>query len=355
MNLQFPQFGCHNQLIGTHYFWHSEDMEFSALLNSYPGSYIVQSFSHSVITAFIVEIAIKAWGIRNPAVRQRFLLVIILFPIFSFPFYQIINPHRSSIYFRLNALLDSSRWLDMELWGVVPIRYGFLLMFFLTAVIFFFQELVPILRHTYESRGSEISGERAEEHPMMAQVLEDLPVEKADIFVLEDDDMVLFSTTGRKGSIYLSSGLLGILDREQVRAAVAHEFAHVMRSRRPFLVVMFLLRIVMFYNPVVLLEFRRIVQEDEKICDDFAVSLTRNPLALADALRKLYITDEEEKPGKPINIVNEMEDLELYSHRLNILSRITRLGKGYANTGDKGWFAIVLTLVVVLVMNYFIV
>jgi hypothetical protein len=50
-----------------------------------------------------------------------------------------------------------------------------------------------------------------------------------------------------------------------------------------------------------------------------------------------------------------MEDLELYSHRLNILSRITRLVKGYANTGDKGWFAIVLTIVVVLVMNYFIV
>ena len=190
---------------------------------------------------------------------------------------------------------------------------------------------------------------------MMAQVLEDLPVEKADIFVLEDDDVVLFSTTGRKGSIFLSSGFLGILGREQVRAAVAHEFAHVIRSRRPFLVIMFLLRIVMFYNPVVLLEFRRIVQEDEKICDDFAVSLTRNPLALADALRKLYITDEEEKSGKPINIMNDMEDLELYSHRLNILSRITRLGKGYANTGDKGWFAIVLTLVVVLVMNYFIV
>ena len=213
-------------------------MEFSALLNSYPGSYIVQSFSHSVIAAFIVEIAIKAWGIRNPAVRQRFLLVIIIFPIFSFPVYQIINPQRSSISFRLNALLDSSRWLDMELWGVVPVRYGFFLVFFLTAVIFFFQELVPILRHTYASRGSEISGERAEEHPGIAQALKDLPVEKADIFVLEDDDVVLFSTTGRKGSIYLSSGLLGDLDREQVRVAVAHEFAHVIRSRRPFLVIL---------------------------------------------------------------------------------------------------------------------
>lgn len=330
-------------------------MEFSALLNSYPGSYIVQSVSHSVIAAILVEIAINAWGIRNPTVRQRFLLIVIIFPVFSFPVYQIINPQRSSIYFRLSALLDSSRWLDMELWGVVPIRYGFLLMFFLTAVIFFFQELIPILRHAYESRGSELSGERAEAHSTISQVLQDLPVGMADIFVLEDEDVVLFSTTGRKGSIYLSSGLLRILDREQVRAAVAHEFAHVIRSRRPLLVIMFLLRIIMFYNPVVLMEFRRIVQEDEKICDDFAVSLTRNPRALAAALRKLYITDEEGKQAKGKNIMNEMEDLELYSHRLNIESRITRLEKGYADTGDQGWFAIVLTLAVVFVLNYFIV
>jgi Zn-dependent protease with chaperone function len=330
-------------------------MEFSAFLNSYPGSYIVQSFSHSVITAVIVEIAIKAWRIRNPTVRQRLLLIVIIVPIFSFPVYQLINPQRGSVYFRLDALLDSGRWIDMELWGVVPIRYGFLLMFFLTAVIFFFQELVPILRHTYESSGSGLSGERAEGQPLVAQVLKDLPVEKADIFLLEDEDVILFSTTGRKGSIYLSSGLLRVLDKEQVRAAVAHEFAHVIRSRRPLLVVMFLLRILMFFNPVVLMEFRRIVQEDEKICDDFAVSLTRNPLSLAESLRKLYLAENEEKPGKAKDIMSEMEALEVYSHRLNIESRITRLEKGYANTGDSGWFATALTLAVALVINYFIV
>lgn len=330
-------------------------MEFSAFLNSYPGSYIVQSFSHSVITAFIAEIAIKAWRIRNPAVRQRLLLIVIVVPIFSFPVYQLINPQRGSVYFRLDALLDGSRWIDMELWGVVPIRYGFLLMFILTAVIFFFQELVPILRHTYESSGSGVSGERAEGHTLLAQALKDLPVEKADVFLLEDEDVILFSTTGRKGSIYLSSGLLRILDREQVRAAVAHEFAHVLRSRRPLLVVIFLLRILMFFNPVILMEFRRIIQEDEKICDDYAVSLTRNPLALSESLRKLYLDEEESKPGKAKDIMSEMEALEGYSHRLNIESRIARLEKGYANTGGKGWFAFALTLAVALVMNYFIV
>jgi len=353
--LQFSQLGCHNQLVGTHYFWHSEDMEFSALLNSYPGSYIVQSFYHSVIAAAVVEIAIKAWGIRNPRVRQRLLLIVIIFPVFSFPAYQIINPQRSSVSFRLESLFDSSRWLDMELLGLVPIRYGFFLMLFLTAVIFFFQELVPILRHTYETKGSEISGVQAGEQSPGAEAWKDLPVEKANIFILEEDDVILFSTTGKNGAIYLSSGLLHVLDKEQVRAAVAHEFAHVMRSRRPLLVVLFLFRVLMFFNPVVLMEFRRIVQEDEKICDDFAVSLTRNPNALADALRKLYLVEEEGTQGKTKTLMNEMESLELYSHRLNIKSRITRLEKWVANAGDKGWFATCCAILVVLVMNYFIV
>jgi Zn-dependent protease with chaperone function len=231
----------------------------------------------------------------------------------------------------------------------------FFLMLFLTAVIFFFQELVPILRHTYESKGHGIPGERAEEHPLTDLAWKDLPVEKTEVFVLQDDGVALFSTTGKKGSIYLSSGLLHVLDREQLRAAVAHEFAHVMRSRQPLLVILFLFRILLFSNPIVLMEFRRIVQEDEKICDDFAVSLTRNPNALAGALRKLYLVEEEGTQGKPKTLMNEMEALESYSHRLNIESRIGRLEKGTANAGDQSWFATVLAIAVVLVMNYFIV
>ena len=331
-------------------------MGISAFLNSYLGSYIVQSFFHSVIAAIVVEIAIKAWGIRNPKVRQRLLLIVVIFPIFSYPAYQIINPQRSSVYFRLESLFDSSRWLNMELWSLIPIRYGFILLLLLTAIIFLFQELVPILRHTFETMGSGMSGVRADEHSPEAEAWNDLPVQKADIFILEDDNVVLLSTTGKKGSIYLSSGLLQVLDRDQVRAAIAHEFAHVMRSKQPLLVILFLFRIVMFYNPVILMEFRRIIQEDEKICDDIAVSLTHNPNALASALRKLYISGEEDEvEGRKKNLMSEMEDLERFSHKLNIESRIARLERSATHAGEKNWFAMVLVIVVVLVMNYFIV
>jgi hypothetical protein len=53
--------------------------------------------------------------------------------------------------------------------------------------------------------------------------------------------------------------------------------------------------------------------------------------------------------------MNEMESLELYSHRLNIESRIARLEKEAANAGDTGWFATGCAILVVLAMNYFVV
>ena len=327
-----------------------------AFLDAYPGLYLIQSFVHSVITAAVIEIAIKTWEIRNPLVRQRFLLIAVVFPVFSFPLYQAINPERTSPYFRFGALFDSSRWMQVEPWGVVAIIPVCLLVVFLvTFLVFFFQEFVPIVRFAFQSKQHRQAGVRGEENPVVREAIERLPGEKPDVFLLDDEDVVLFSTTGKKGAIYLSHGLLQVLPADQVRAAIAHEYAHVERGRRPFLLLIFLIRILAFFNPIALMEFRRVIQDDEKICDDVATSLTGNPSALANALRKLYLSGENQAPGKGKTIMEDMEALETYSHRLNIESRIARLEKGYALPQNRKWSVIALTLAVVLVLNYFVV
>lgn len=328
-----------------------------AFLDSYPGAYIVQSFLHSAVAAALVEVALRVWEFRSPVLRQRFLLIAAVFPVFSFPLFQAFNPERMSLTFRMGALLDSARWLHLKPWGIAPVAVIVLfLLFLVTTLVFLFQEFIPVVRHTFEKRPSGKAGGRSgADDPAVQRAVGTLPGDRPELFVLAGEDLVLFSTTGKSGAVYVSEGLLRALPEEQVQAAVAHEYAHVLRGRRPVLLVLFLLRAVMFFNPVILMQFRRIVQEDEKICDDFAVSLTRNPNALADALRKLYITGEEGAQGKTKNLMSEMEALELYSHRLNIESRIARLEQGAPQAGDKGWFAIVLAIMVVLVMNYFIV
>lgn len=331
--------------------------EFLRFLGSVPGHYVTQSFLHSLVAAAVVEIAIKNWKIENPSARQNFLLIVIVFPIFSYPLFQLANPARGSVYFRMGALFDSGRWLNMEVLGVVPLGAGLLLIFALTTLVFLFQELLPIARHAFAARRSDFGGAaiRPGDDPAIVSALEPLPGKKPPVLVLEDEDCIIFSTTGRKAAVYVSTGLLDILTVEQLRAALAHEIAHVVRSRRPFLVTVFVLRILMFFNPVALVEFRRSVQEDEKICDEMAVSGTGRPAVLADTLRKLYLGAEDGETadsGKGPNAVGRMED---YSHRLNIESRISRLEEAGGEDAGSRWLGLALALLAVGAINYFVV
>lgn len=329
-------------------------MDLSRFFDSYSGSYATQAFFHSAVAGAIVEIALKSWKIRSPSNRQKFLMLSVVFPIFSFPLFQALNPSRGSVYFRLGALFDSGRWLNVELPGSIPLGALLLLVFFMTSLVFFFQELIPVLRHAFAS-GNPASGEiREGDDPAILEALEKLPVEKPDVYVLDEEDPLIFSSTGRKGSVFLSSGLIGFLTVEQLQAALAHEIAHVLRSRRPYMVIVFLLRIAMFFNPFVLLQFRRSVQDDEKICDEIAVSLTGKPLVLAGTLKRLYLPQEDGQGDSPGD-ASVTAKLEEYSHRLNIESRIGRLEKGYERGAGGDWLPFAAVLAAIAAINYYVV
>lgn len=317
--------------------------------------YLVQSFFHSLIAALVVDTALQAWNIEGPVVRQRFRLIVIIIPLISFPLYQLLNPARSGLTFRLDALLDANRWLNIEVWGVVPVGLFFFLFLGFATAVFLFQEMVPIVRHAFASK--DVAAERTRPAPgsPVARALEALPGEKPDVFILDDDEFVLFSVTGRRPAVFLSSGLVRALTVEQLRAAMAHEIGHIRRSRRPLLAAVFLLRMLLFFNPVALMEFRRIVQEEEKICDDVAVAMTGNRAALAEVLEKFYYTDDEENPVPMQDAPGLRDRLEEYSHTMLIESRITRLAADPARQEGRRLPVFFLTLATVLFINYFVV
>lgn len=326
----------------------------SAIFNSWPGMYLVQSFLHSLIAAFIVDTALIAWKIESPVMRQRFRLMVIITPLVSFPFYQIITPDRGSALFRLEALFDFVRWLNLEIWGVIPVGALFLLFLVFTAVIFVIQEMFPIIRHSISSDGPELSESPPEPGSPVARALESIPGQKPDVFILDDDEPVIFSSTGREPAVFLSRGLIGSLSGEELAAALAHEIGHIGRSRRPLMVLVFLLRILMFYNPIILMEFRRIVQEEEKICDDVAATLTGNRSALAGALRKFYYSDAGDQHHTMPDTPRLRDRIEEYSHTMLIESRITRLEEPPA-PAMKGSVAFIIVLVTILSINYYLV
>lgn len=333
-------------------------------LNSYIGMYLTQSVFHSAVAAVLADCCIIAWGITAPARRQALRIGVILLPIAAFPLYQMINPERGNIYFRLDTLMDSSGWLLMKLWGRVPVIAFFIAVLLFTILVFLLQELIPIIRHTAEAaggnerrdeEGSQEDEELSDSYDIsILKALEGIPGENPEVIVIDDEDLVIFSSTGRVPAVYVSTGLIDGLDGDQLRGAVAHEIAHIRRTRRPVLTFLFVFRVLMFFNPVALFEFRRAVQDEEEICDQEAVRATGNPLALSSALEKFL---ESHDPGHEHGQARDIGD---YSHDMLLKKRVARLtAQGHGGVSfsdvDAGRFSLPVFVICTLTMNYFIV
>ena len=147
---------------------------------------------------------------------------------------------------------------------------------------------------------------------------------------------------------------VALLTPEQVRAAFAHEVAHIARNRRPLLMAVFVLRVLMFFNPVSLVKFRQAVRDEEKICDDIAVNLTGDPKALAGALEKFLHQGAEVPDLQHQKLHAFTSSLEERNNNLHLESRIKRLRQGPPEPGGRVW-PLGAALAVTAVLNYFIV
>jgi len=329
-----------------------------SFLNSYSGMWVVQSVMHSLLAMIIISLAVRAWRIETPLVKQRFYFLVVLAPTVSYQLFQAVDPDRGSVGFRSGALFDSMRWLNLELMGAVPFGSLLVLVLVLTSVVFLFQELLPVLKQTFSRRMPELEYAVSVPDPRIKEAMEGLPGEKPEVHVLSEDELLLFSRVGRSPAIFLSTGLLNGLAPDELRAALAHEMAHIKRARRPTLVLIFVLRVLMFFNPVILLEFRRIVQEEEKICDDRSTLITGNPQALAKTLSRFHYPAEDAPKGlSRITAIGGM--LEKYSHNFLIDSRIKRLsglpdGRA-AGKPERHFFKLFLTFLAILSLSYFVV
>lgn len=332
-------------------------MDLTSFFHSYLGMYLAQAFMHSLVAALVVDSSISAWNIDNPRVRQRLRLIVIIAPLLLYPIYQAVSPERGSPWFRLEALFDTGRWIHISLVDGFTLGAVFLVLLLFTAGVFVFQELVPIMRHSFAAKDAGGEWSTPDRDSPVALAIEGLPGPKPALFLLDDDELMLFSVTGRDPAVVMTTGLAAALSADEIRAAVAHEMGHIDRGRRPLLTAVFVLRVLSFYNPVALMEFRRIIEEEEKICDDIAVDRTGNALALAGVLRRFQVGENPADPteGKsPQAIRDRIED---YSHSLLMehrLERLERKTEPERNEG-RGVLLSILLAAVIVSINYFIV
>ncbi len=314
---------------------------------------------HSVIASVLIDCAFIAWDLRSPRVKQRFRFLVICLPVVSFPIFQLLFPGRGDVYFRLGSLLDSNRWLFLEVWGGVPAFKALLVIPAVTSIVFVFQELVPIvisqleqMRETGQSVADEVDITMVLK---VAGAMEGLPFSKDRVEIFDDEDLALYSNTGFNPRIYISTGLIKSFSTEHLQAAFAHEIGHIQRTRKPTLILAYIIRTLMFYNPVAMIEFRKLAQEEEKVCDDIAIALTGKPEAVVEAVNMLRPEPEEYSPGDHRRGFREIVSaFEQYSLAVILKSRAQRIGQRLRSEPHWG-VPYFITMALIIGINYYVV
>lgn len=318
---------------------------------------MVQSVTHSFVTLLIVEMSLRIWEVSIARERFRYRLLVLILPFFMFPVFQVINPERGSFYFiEDTALFSSARWLGIEILGLRPLLYIFYLILASVSGLVFLQEMVPIFRDWF-NKPLEYSSEGrpagAEIDRLVGEISGALKTAKPSVFVVDDPNPIIFTTGTTNHSIILSEPLFSVYDAREMKSALAHEIAHIVRRSNITTLLVFLVRICMFFNPIPLLEFRKLVQDDEHICDDITVSVTADPGALASALR-VFCLDVPHSDVFKLSFVKEA--IESSSHNLLLQERIERLeNNGPFDYHPYGWGRYAVTLAVIIAVNYYVV
>ena len=332
--------------------------DMNALMSSYWGMYVVQSVLHSIIASVLVDCAFSAWGMKTPSVKQRFRFLVIFLPAVLFPVYQLISPGRGGVYFRLESLIDSNKWFFLDIRGI-PLAWVFIVLLALSALIFIIQELVPIVFNMLEQvRGADAPVAEMIDEDLelkVSKALEGLPFDEEFVDILNDDDLTIFSSTGLNPRIYLSTGVIKSFSVEQLQAALAHEIGHIQRSRKPVLILAYVLRVCMFFNPIAMFEFRKLAHEEEEVCDDFAVALTGKPEALSEAVDMLRPAPEDYDIDSASGSMGTIaSSIEYHSHNALMKGRMLRIAQ--QRRDDSSWgVPYVVTLALIVGINYFVV
>jgi Zn-dependent protease with chaperone function len=217
-------------------------------------------------------------------------LVALGYPLVLFPALVLLFPVRADDAFRDGpALLVAVRWAEVQVLGA-PLLWVWLAGFAALGAALFLMDLWPLLRARRRPRPSA-----AEPDPPSAAALAEVPdlsrrlgVRPPPVVFLARDQPVLFCTGVRRHAIVVSRGAVALLDRDELRAALAHELAHLARHDPGASWLVMAARALMFFNPAFQVLSRAIARDAEWLADERAAEACGDRLALASGLIKLH-------------------------------------------------------------------
>jgi beta-lactamase regulating signal transducer with metallopeptidase domain len=259
------------------------------------------------------------------------------------------------MYFREGtAILNINKWFSLKIWDTVPVYLLFFVLISLTAVIFVLQEILPIIKERFSKQNYKFSScINRDISPILDNLCKTLNIERPSIQVVDKPYPLLFTMGVKKFTIVLSNILLEKLNDEQLKSALTHEIVHMLRGSSIKTQIIYILRMLMFYNPVSLIEFRRLIQDDEFICDAITVSLTKDPEALISSIKTFYFQTEGDRMA---GLSSAKDIIESHSYNMLLKERIRHLRERFKDEKQgSGWVRYFLTIIVILSINYMVV
>ncbi len=251
-----------------------------------------QTVFHTLVASLFVEALVRSWGVAEPSQRMAMRLVALVYPLAIFPLVLVAFPVRADEGFRESwALVVGRRWEDVSIAGVGLFR-AWVLGLGAAGLVLLLMDLVPVLGGRRRPRpvASDPDPAGAAIGEIIAPLAAALGIETPSVISLDREAPLLFCTGLRRQAIVISRGAIALLDRAELRAALAHELAHVARRDPAASWGVMAARIVMAFNPAYQVVARAIARDAEALADERAAALCGDRLALASGLLKLWRT-----------------------------------------------------------------
>lgn len=250
-----------------------------------------QAILHATVAALLIEALVRLWRVEDPGERLAMRAIAIGAPILVTTAYLAAAPWRSEPWFAERwALFAGASWNQLRLAGVgLATAAGVALS--AAGTVLYLRDAAPFLADVF-MRGAPDDG-LPESHPAFVRVARSLASVPGALMqrppavtVLDLEAPVLLCSGIDRTAIVVSTGTISRLDDEALRAALAHEAAH-LAARDP-LVGWWLMaaRTLQFFNPVVQVVARQAVHDIERRAD-LAVAAVGQGAPLAAAVQRL--------------------------------------------------------------------
>ncbi len=250
---------------------------------------LAQFIVHSLVAALYVEALTRTWDVRHPAQRMALRVLALGYPLALFPALVLLFPARLDVSFRDVALLAGHRWHEVPFLGL-DLHRAFVVGLGGLGVFLFLLDLGSLLSALGRGRPRAAAPDPASGKALAAALhsLAGLPGGPPPVAFLDRDGPALFCAGVRRPSIYVSRGAIALLDPEELRAALAHEAAHLERRDPERSWVVMGLRALMCLNPTFQVQARVLARDAERLADERGAELGADRLALASGLIKLH-------------------------------------------------------------------